>query len=158
MLEKLSKRELINKIKELESLVNFYRYDALTGLKTRKDFDKDIKELINKRENVVVCIIDLDNLHNINRTKGYCKGDEYILENVSKLASVFNKENVYRIGGDEFAIIVKSDIEQICNKITMINDFFTYSCGKLLDYTSIRDLIKDLTDKINSRKKIVKRL
>jgi len=132
MLEKLSKEELINKIKELESLVEFYRYDALTGLKTRKDFDKDIEELFNRKKNATVCVIDLDNLHNINRIEGYCKGDEYILKNIDKLITVFNKENVYRIGGDEFAIIVKSDIESVCNKIHTVNDWFTHSCGKLL--------------------------
>jgi len=158
MLEKLSKEELISKIKELEHLVDFYRYDALTGLKTRKDFDKDIKELFSKKEDVVICIIDLDNLHNINKLEGYCKGDEYILKNVDKLNLVFNKENVYRIGGDEFAVIVKSNIELVCGRMYDVNDWFTHSCGKLLNYVSIKDLVKDLTDKINSKKKVVKRL
>lgn len=53
---------------------------------------------------IVVC--DLNKLKQINDTLGHAEGDKYIKESVRFLSETFRNSNVYRIGGDEFAVIL----------------------------------------------------
>jgi diguanylate cyclase (GGDEF)-like protein len=54
-------------------------------------------------------VFDCDNLKYINDTYGHDKGDVY-LTNASKLiCRIFKHSPVFRIGGDEFAVILQGD-------------------------------------------------
>ena len=56
---------------------------------------------------IVVC--DLNGLKYINDTFGHKRGDEYIRAASTMLREMFIHSDVYRIGGDEFAILLKFD-------------------------------------------------
>ncbi len=56
---------------------------------------------------VVLC--DLNNLKYINDNFGHEQGDEYIVNSCRLICNVFKRSAVYRIGGDEFAIILVGD-------------------------------------------------
>jgi len=77
--------------------------DELTGIRNRRALftQYGLKQLVN----CTVAFIDLDNLKTINDKFGHDKGDDYIKES----AEIFEKiiGDVYRIGGDEFAIVSK---------------------------------------------------
>jgi len=120
---------LKNQIKDLKKIIENLMKDKLTGVYNRHHLDETIQEYERKIKEkdywfYNVYLIDLNNLHEINRTKGYDKGDEYILENINFIKNILRKNNVsssiYRIGGDEFLIITQPydfiPIEEFKNK------------------------------------------
>lgn len=91
--------------------------DALTGVKNRQAYleaEKDLNEAIELGVSqpfaLVVC--DLNDLKNINDTLGHRAGDQYIRSACSIICNIFKHSPVFRIGGDEFAVILRnSDYE-----------------------------------------------
>lgn len=80
-------------------------FDKLTGILNQGTYLRKVKYL--KKEQVVI-ILDIDNFKVINDNYGHQFGDE-CLSNISRaIKSVFgNYGQCYRIGGDEFAVILK---------------------------------------------------
>jgi len=119
---------LKEEIELLKKLVKKYKFDFLTGLMQRIDFDEKLSEflnnqIINGNNNFYLVLVDLNNLHKINREKGYLEGDKFIKEISEKLVKIFSFDNVYRIGGDEFAILLKDiDEEKIKEKLKNIKN------------------------------------
>ena len=103
----LFRRKARNERQELIKLSNIVYYDALTGVKNRYAFRKDIKEHLGKR--IVLTIMDIDNFKNINDTYGHQKGDKILASFSDILLDMFGKEDTYRYGGDEFLIISEKD-------------------------------------------------
>lgn len=86
--------------------------DALTSVKNKRAYvqtEVEMDEKIEKKEQspfaVVVC--DLNGLKNVNDVQGHQAGDEYIKSSCSIICNVFSHSPVFRIGGDEFAVILK---------------------------------------------------
>jgi diguanylate cyclase (GGDEF)-like protein len=84
--------------------------DILTGLNNRTAFELDKKRLeSNLKNNLPVSMImfDLNNLKHVNDTLGHDKGDTYINLAARLIYKHFNNfGSCYRIGGDEFCVIV----------------------------------------------------
>ncbi len=101
------------KIKALESEIfkELALKDVHTGLLNRNAF---YQWLNNEKQfkNKGIIISDLNDLKKCNDTFGHDFGDEYIKSAGNILTQVFDAQNVYRIGGDEFAIIV-DDVDEI---------------------------------------------
>lgn len=95
--------------------------DGLTELNNRLAFENDINECIEK--NKPACIsIDLNNLKRANDTMGHSAGDILIRGIASVLReAVGNDGKVYRIGGDEFVVLIRDindeGIHKILNRI-----------------------------------------
>jgi ribonuclease P protein subunit RPR2 len=87
------------------------RRDALTGLANRRALDERIKEAIReasaREREVSVAVFDLDDFKHVNDTAGHAAGDR-VLTQVGRAAGGVLRpgEELYRIGGDEFAIVV----------------------------------------------------
>ena len=86
--------------------------DALThvGSKVAYDnaatmLDKDISD--NKVSSFAIAMIDLNDLKTINDTYGHANGNTYITGACHILCNIFTHSPVYRIGGDEFVVILK---------------------------------------------------
>ena len=93
--------------------IAFYKYDFLTNLELRQDLDQKINTLFDNNTPFFFTLIDINNLHIINKTQGYRAGDKVIQEVANQLKHLMNKEknsHIYRIGGDEFVIISSHDI------------------------------------------------
>lgn len=85
--------------------------DALTKMYNRNKFNEEVELLQkNRPEKIGVAYIDMNGLKDANDRFGHQAGDELIKRVASSISGVF-KENAFRIGGDEFIIIV-SDIEK----------------------------------------------
>lgn len=80
--------------------------DALTGLPNRASFNQALAEHEFAQESWGILLADLDNLKVVNDTFGHSTGDELINTVGHRMASVIPSERVFRIGGDEFAIIL----------------------------------------------------
>jgi diguanylate cyclase (GGDEF)-like protein len=107
--------------------VEFIAYhDNLTQLPNRRSLEKKVNELIliGKEENkFALLFIDLDGFKLVNDNFGHDFGD-LLLKEVSNIfkATLRETDNIFRIGGDEFAVIIKFSnnekiIEAIANKI-----------------------------------------
>ena len=94
--------------------------DSLTGIQNRNAYNQYISNLDIKKEKYGVLLFDIDDFKKINDTKGHLSGDA-VLKSVAKiLDSLFSSPEytVYRIGGDEFAVISKNQTEkQIIEKM-----------------------------------------
>lgn len=60
-------------------------------------------------ENCAVFVIDLNGLKYINDTYGHLCGNEAIIKISKMITKVFGYENTYRIGGDEFVVVMSMD-------------------------------------------------
>lgn len=82
---------------------NAKRYDGMTGLLNHKAFEDD--KVKPHKGNIGVAFMDINGLKHVNDTYGHSKGDELIKKVVKTLKVHFPAYSIYRVGGDEFAII-----------------------------------------------------
>ena len=91
---------------EKEKLLYVSNTDALTGCLNRHAYETDINKLDLKKEWIYISL-DLNCLKRINDTYGHAAGDEMICAAAACMTAGFGEfGKVYRIGGDEFAVIV----------------------------------------------------
>lgn len=117
-------------------------HDALTGILNRAAFDKDVDD--GKWDKVAVLIVDIDGFKKINDTYLHSTGDLVLKRVADILRSTFRSDDrVYRIGGDEFAVVmigagpehedlIRQKYGQLCDRIENAkSDFFgaTLSIG-----------------------------
>lgn len=105
---------------------DFANTDYLTGLKNRNAFEIDMNNLNNSNLKNLISIIsiDLDGLKKINDKFGHQTGDLYIKHASKIIRNVIDtKHVVYRVGGDEYLIILKNlsseEIDSIINNINL---------------------------------------
>jgi diguanylate cyclase (GGDEF)-like protein len=87
------------------------RRDALTGLANKRAFDEHLdaalKRAEGRGESVSLMLFDLDDFKGINDDEGHLAGDDVLREVGRVLTRVVRVEDeVFRIGGDEFTIVV----------------------------------------------------
>lgn len=100
--------------------------DALTSVRNKGGYDDYIlhlKERIKKKDVVEfgICMFDCDNLKVINDKYGHEKGDVYLKTAAKAICEVFQHSPVFRIGGDEFTLILFN--EDFKNRTELINLF-----------------------------------
>ena len=88
--------------------------DLDTHTRNRNSYDKDIEKLKENLESekekssIIYVICDLNGLKNVNDNYGHLEGDRMITAAANILMEVMKHcENVYRIGGDEFAVLYR---------------------------------------------------
>ncbi|MDE8652270.1 putative bifunctional diguanylate cyclase/phosphodiesterase [Novosphingobium album (ex Liu et al. 2023)] len=87
--------------------------DALTSLPNRGSFARALSHLpCGTDAHWAILLIDLDNLKTVNDTFGHASGDRLLQEVAARLAAFALPDGVFRIGGDEFAIILK-DLDRL---------------------------------------------
>lgn len=88
--------------------------DLLTGLFNRNSYERKLKVYSSMCNQVFTCIyVDVNGLHEINNTKGHAAGDR-MLQFVGKtLQKEFGDKNSFRIGGDEFVVLVIDEKEKV---------------------------------------------
>lgn len=108
---KLEERRL-----ELEQTQHVAETDGLTGLYNHGAFDQRFAEAVvrghRQSEPLCLIILDIDKFKIINDTHGHLYGDDYLknMAAVMQQACRTNVDHCYRLGGDEFSIIVLSDL------------------------------------------------
>ncbi|MCT8139182.1 EAL domain-containing protein [Anaerobacillus sp. CMMVII] len=111
---------IMKKNKNLMSEFEYLAYhDSLTGLKNRAKFNDDLSKLMEraKRSNdsVGLILFDLDRFKYVNDTLGHYTGDMLLIAVSERLKLSIEGNNwFYRIGGDEFVIILPGKTEKHC--------------------------------------------
>ena len=89
------------------------RRDELTHVKNKTAYHEKEKELQKQIDDgcdpfgLVVC--DINGLKTVNDTEGHRAGDEYIRACCTLICRTYQHSPVFRIGGDEFAVILRGD-------------------------------------------------
>mgnify|MGYP000882286847 CR=1 FL=1 len=108
--------------------------DALTGAANRAQYVKDMDQIKIPR-GITIVQADTDRLKYINDFFGHSFGDQAIIDTKDVLQKHFSQiGKVYRIGGDEFSIIIKDGdidninqiIEQVKQEVTLIAEDRVY--------------------------------
>lgn len=109
---------------EMKALANT---DALTGVRNKIAYDKVAEELNNKIKErkapkFAIVMVDLNYLKLINDDYGHNKGDFALVKLCNILRDVFVHSPIFRVGGDEFVILVKgNEYEHIEDLIKAFN-------------------------------------
>lgn len=93
--------------------------DSLTGLKNRLSFNQLLQTFprMDEKSNWIMLMMDVNGLKYTNDTFGHLAGDELIISAGKVIKKVFGKEGYcYRIGGDEFSVILDISDEELLEK------------------------------------------
>lgn len=128
-----------DKIREYSSYISALAYrDSLTGLKNGTAYYEAIlnynEEINHGNPAFGVIVADINNLKKTNDTYGHDVGNELIIRAAKTLTDTFKTSSVFRIGGDEFAIILKGkDLDQYRARLKKMDAAFA------LDFISVNE-------------------
>lgn len=98
--------------------------DSLTDIHNRKYFDyslkREYKSALWKKEKFGLLIVDIDCFKSYNEFYGNQKGDKALREIALELKKYINKngmENIFRVGGEKFAILVLNESDESVEKM-----------------------------------------
>lgn len=102
--------------------------DALTGIRNKTAYDREIKriqwQIATGVKDFGIAMIDLNFLKRINDDYGHEQGNIAIKKLSKIICNVFSHSPVFRIGGDEFVVILKNqdylNINELENKFNSI--------------------------------------
>lgn len=122
---------------EKEKLLYISNTDALTGCLNRHAYETDINKLDLKKEWIYISL-DLNSLKHINDTYGHDVGDEMICAAAACMTASFGEfGKVYRIGGDEFVVIVTQKPDELDAMTKHFDSSVAEWRGKIVDYMTI---------------------
>jgi len=138
-----------NAEEKIKTLYILSSTDHLTQVKNKLSFSRNLrKEIIRSKRykrNLFLAIIDIDNFKNINDSYGHTQGDATIKKISNEIiASIRESDTLYRIGGDEFAIIF---VETNTNDATIIGNKI---CNRVANTISIERINVTLSIGISS--------
>ena len=169
-------------LKEHERLQHLLAYrDSLTGLRNTNsykawvtDFEEELK---NKNMEFGVIVLDINFLKETNDRYGHDVGNKLIVAAAGIISSTFKRSPVFRIGGDEFLVILQNrdldDMEELLGKfdedclnksvvageekipVSIAKGFARYDSGKDLSFV---DLFNRADDAMYENKREIKGL
>jgi diguanylate cyclase (GGDEF)-like protein len=120
---------ILSVYRNYQNLIDYSERDSLTGLYNRKTFDEKFSRMVSaaaphenpaaqnqdeRRLSQGVCeqwlaVVDIDHFKRVNDTFGHLYGDEVLILIANLLRSSFRSEDrVFRFGGEEFVILLRS--------------------------------------------------
>lgn len=97
--------------------------DMMTGLYNRRAFDNMLESIRASKSirDISVVVIDVNGLKQINDEKGHLAGDELIIKTAECIKEMYgNHGRCFRLGGDEFTIILLEPLDDIDELIKQI--------------------------------------
>ncbi|MDO4270800.1 MAG: diguanylate cyclase [Eubacteriales bacterium] len=106
--------------------------DPLTGVKNKTaylEFERQMEERMRTgRPEFAVVVMDINGLKAVNDTCGHDFGDILIIDACKLICRTFKRSPVYRIGGDEFVVILENaDLE---NYVELLEEFSRGMAGR----------------------------
>ena len=87
--------------------------DSLTGVKNKTAYAEDTalldKKISAMQADFCIIMVDVNFLKRINDNYGHECGNTYLINACKLVCAIFGEEHVYRIGGDEFVVIIEGE-------------------------------------------------
>lgn len=115
-----SYRSLKEQYRMESQLLELANKDALTGVGNRRMLDERVKQLLAEQQGFTFALMDVDDFKTINDRHGHAEGDRSLIRIADTLMQLFGAE-VFRYGGDEFAVIAFAPPEVTARKIDALN-------------------------------------
>ncbi len=111
-LRALSKERLEAEQETSKTFHKMANTDALTGVRNKHAYaenETDLNEQLKNSEldKLAVVVCDINGLKHVNDTKGHEAGDRLIRDACALICEYFTHGSVFRIGGDEFAVLLQ---------------------------------------------------
>ncbi len=136
---------------ELNKSILAAQTDGLTGLYNRSGYDTRLREAFlrckHQGEPLCLMLLDLDKFKEVNDTHGHQFGDEHLkkMANAMRASVREHVDHPCRMGGDEFAIILYSDMsiaQRVANKILNLMDFkVSIGIARMQENESVESLV-----------------
>lgn len=134
--EKSAKQEEVSIEYEEPDWKYIATHDELTGLLNIRAYTEGLTKMTNK---LGVIFFDINNLKYVNDTFTHEAGNKLIKGVSSTIGEYFGTENLYRIGGDEFVILIEKPSKNEEDKVSEL-------CSKI--HNKLSDMSKKDVDKI----------
>lgn len=110
----------------LDSAMDMANHDPLTGMRNKRSYAQLEMKMNNeiedkKRDNFSIIICDLNGLKLMNDSKGHSAGDAFIQEAAAMIEDTFKNSTLFRIGGDEFLVLLEG--EDYINRNDLTKEF-----------------------------------
>ena len=103
-------RELRERNRQLVDARTQAATDALTGLNNHRAFHDRLRDEVARAQDIgtklSLIMIDIDGFKSVNDCQGHLAGDDVLREFTHTLAGIVSREDAYRYGGDEFAVLL----------------------------------------------------
>lgn len=137
-------------------------YDSLTGLYNRNRYMEEL-HMFEKQDQMRMGIfyIDMNGLKVVNDVYGHSRGDYALKQIANVLKENFDKEMLYRLGGDEFIVFYQNqDKDSFYKKVkALFKSFEEHNCSVAVGYQyvtnghDIQKAIKDADEMMYENKK-----
>ena len=111
-LRKISKGRIEAEKENSRMFFSMANTDSLTGIRNKHAYSQ-YESLMNQhikdgtiKDNLAVLVCDINGLKHVNDTKGHAAGDQLIKDASALICEYFKHGAVFRIGGDEFAVVL----------------------------------------------------
>ena len=92
--------------------------DSLTGVKNKTAYaewtDAIDKKISAGTADFCIVMVDVNFLKRVNDTYGHERGNDYLRNACKLVCAVFGEKHVYRIGGDEFVVVIEGEKVSLC--------------------------------------------
>jgi diguanylate cyclase (GGDEF)-like protein len=99
--------------REAEHMSRLAHEDPLTHVKSKTAYEEKklelAKTIAEKETRFAIVMVDLNHLKKVNDTYGHENGNTYITGACGIIRDVFGAASVYRVGGDEFVVILEGE-------------------------------------------------
>lgn len=111
-------------------------YDSLTSLYNRFTFEEDLYKTCTLKKPFGTIILDINKFKQINESFSFSIGDMCLMEIAARIKQILPVHKIYRIGADQFAILI-DDNKETCiadlNKLLLLfNQPFTFDKEEFL--------------------------
>jgi len=146
----MKNEKLQHEIDRLKEQVKLYKFDYLTGMKQRQDFQHEVKQKFN-RGSFYIVMYDIDGLHRINREQGYAQGDALIVQVANDIRMCNGACCSYRLNGDEFYVVYNSE------PLAVEVENATHEYVNSANFNSFQEMVDAVDKKLTERKILLNR-
>ncbi|MDZ5724175.1 MULTISPECIES: HD-GYP domain-containing protein [Acetobacterium] len=107
-------RDMTERVNMEKKLRDLAEKDTLTHITNRRFFETELAQINNRNiEKLTILLLDIDGLKFVNDTLGHLMGDQVIVSASQVISRCFQSMGIVsRVGGDEFAVIVKNQLPE----------------------------------------------
>lgn len=115
-------RQTVVHLEHYFSHINQLAYkDPLTGVRNKTSYLDMIHQLDDMAQTKLlkyaVIVFDLNDLKSVNDSLGHEYGDSYIVQACQMIGDIFLESEMYRIGGDEFVVLLENTRVDLANEM-----------------------------------------